>query len=169
MNKHILEKLQIVSGVVPINLATGANDGDFVSLKGYGRCAVVFFAAAGVAAQDPTLVLEQAQDVANTGSNAKALDFTRVDTKQGAALTAVGTFTKVTQVANDEYTSDTAGETQQIWVVDIEAEMLDVDNGYDCIRARVADTGSTAKLGCMLYLLHDPRFNTDPLPSAIVD
>jgi len=167
MNKHILEKMQIVSAFVPFDLGT-AQVGDIVSMKNYGRCAIVFFKAAGTAGDDPTITVEQVQDVANTGSNAKALNFTRLDIKQGAQ-TGIGTFTKTEVAAGNTYTNLTWAEAQALLVIDIKAEDLDVENGYDCVRVSCSDVGSNAQLGCALYLLHEPRYATDPLPTAIAD
>lgn len=168
MNQHILEKIQVVSAFVPLALTT-ARTGDYVSLKGYGRCAVVFFAAAGTAGDDPTITVTQAQNVAGSGT-VKALNFTRIDTKQGADLTAVGTFTTVTQAAGNTYTDLTSAEVQKIWVIDIKAEDLDIDGGFDCLKVAISDVGTNAQLGCGLYLLHEPRHNVNGvLPSAIVD
>lgn len=166
MNQHILEKIQIASGFVPLHIGS-ARAGDYVSMKNYGRCAIVFFAAAGTAGDDPTITVVQATSVA--ASSEKALNFTRVDHKQGADLTAVGQFTTVTQAAANTYTDETSAEIQKIWVIDIKAEDLDVDNGFDCIKASIGDAGTTNQLGCMLYLLHEPRYSTVPLPSALTD
>ncbi len=167
MNQHALEKMQIVSAIVPVDLKTAANDGDWVSLKNYGRCTVIFFTAVGTAGEDPTLTMEQATAVAGTG--AKALTFTRIDHKQNADLTTIGQFTTVAQTAAATYTDATSAELQKIWVVDIMAEDLDVANGFDCIRMRIADVGAAIQLGCGLYLLHEPRFASATLPSAIID
>ena len=167
MNKHFLEKNQICIGVHPVNLATGANTGDTVSMKNWGRCAIILIAGIGLAGEDPTITVQQSINVAP--SSAKALDFTRVDYKQGADLTAVGQFTTVAQAAANTYTNATSGETRQIWVIDVKAEDLDADNGFDCIRATLADVGSTAKLGTIIYILHDPKYPEDPALSAIID
>lgn len=166
MNQHILEKLQIASGFVPINIGS-ARSGDYVSMKGYGRCAIVFFGAAGPAGDDPVITVTQAINVAP--SNAKALNFTRIDVKQGSALTSIGEFTTVTQAAANTYTDAAAAENQKIWVIDIKAEDLDLDNGYDCIAASIADAGTATQIAAMLYLLHEPRYADVPLPSALVD
>ena len=123
--------------------------------------------AAGTAGDDPTITLVQAQDVAATGE--KPLNFTRIDTKQGADLTAVGTFTTVIQAAANTYTDATSAEVQAIWVIDIKSEDLDVDNGFDCIKASVSDVGTNAQLGCLLYIGHDPRLVAAPLASAIAN
>jgi hypothetical protein len=175
MNRHFVEKNQIASGFVPVNLATGANNGDWVSLKGYGRCAIVLFKGAGTAAQDPTITLEQARTVGGSGN--KALDITRVDKKQGAALTSIGTFTKSTAASpatndtfsNNTWTNSTLAEEQAIVVIDVRAEDLDIDGGFDCIQAKIADVGTNSQIAGMLYVLHEPRYGMEALPSAIID
>lgn len=166
MNQHFLEKNQVVAGFVPLALTT-ARSGDYVSMKGYGRLAILFFKAAGTAGDDPTITLQQAQDVSGTG--VKALNFTRIDTKQGADLAAVGQFTTVTQSAANTYTDATSAEVQALWVLDVKAEDLDVDGGFDCVRATISDVGTNAQLGCMLYSLHEPRYATAALASALAD
>jgi len=169
MNQLLTEKVQIASGFVPISMAAGANAGDWVSLKNFLRCAIVFFKAAGTAGDDPVITLLQATSVA--GSNSKALNFTRIDSKQGAALTAIGQFTKTEQAAGNTYSNLTLAETQAIIVIDIKAEDLDIDNGFDCLQASVADVGTNAQIGGLLYLLHDPKFVDEAglLPSAIAN
>lgn len=165
MNQHILDKVDIVSGIVPIDIGS-ARTGDTITMKNYGRCAIVFFKAAGSASEDPTVTVEQAVSIAP--SSAKALTFTTIYTKQGT-LTSVGTWTKVTQAAAGTYTNATASENQAIWVIDIKAEDLDVDNGFDCIRVTIADAGSVNQLAAVLYILHEPRYAVDGGVSAIAN
>lgn len=165
LNALGVENVQIVPAVMPIDLNSGANPGDWVSLKNYERVTVVVLASAGSAANDLTLTVNQAQDVSGTGS--KALNFTRIDSKQGT-LTAVGQFSEVTQSAGNTYTEGTNGESQLLYAVDFLAEDFDVDNGFDCIQATLNQVGA-AKVGCAFYLLWGPKYGKDPLPSAIAD
>lgn len=165
MNRHILEKMQIVGGFTPVNMASGANNGDWVSMKNYGRCAIVLFKGQGTAAEDPVITVQQATDV--SGTTSKSLTFTRVDYKAGT-LSSVSQFTTVAQAAAANYTLD-AGELEAIAVIDIKVEDLDKANSYDCIRANIADVGTTAQIGGVLYLLHEPRFASATLPGAITD
>lgn len=175
-NKHFVEKVNIAQGFLPVAMNSAANAGDWVSLKGYNRCAVVVFKAVGTAGDDPTITLEQASAVAGTG--AKALNITRVDKKQAASnLLAVGTYTTSTSASpatNDTFSTNTwtnsvLAEQAAIVVIDVQAEDLDVENGFDCIRASIGDVGTNAQLGAMLYMLHDPRYTDQPLASAIAD
>lgn len=169
MAKELLSGLQICQGFLPVDMSGGANDGDWVSLEHYRSVIVLLFADPGTAAEDPTLTLEQAQDVAGTG--AKALNFTQAYTKQAATnLLAVGQYTRVTQAAANTLTNGTSGEEAQIWAVEVKAEDLDVSGGFKAIRGRVADTGTTAgKLGALLYILGNPVIEARPdhLVSAI--
>jgi hypothetical protein len=158
------ENNNLSAGFVPVDMQTAANDGDWVSLKNYHHVSVVLFKAAGTAGDDPTLTMEQA--TTNTGTGAKALTFRNIYVKQGT-LTAVGTFTRVDQTAAATYTDLVSAEIQAIWVVEFDSDELDVDGGFDHIRGRVADIGGNAQLGCMLYILGEPRYAQAVLPSAL--
>lgn len=167
-NVDLAEQVQIVSGFLPVDLSGGANNGDWVSMKGYERCSIILFKGAGTAGDDPTLTLQQATDVAGTGAkDLVAID--RVYVKQDTVLTAIANFTKTTQTAATDYTDATSAEDAAIWVVDILAEDLDVDGGFDCIQASVADVGINAQLGACLYLLWPARYGGDGMVSAIAD
>lgn len=168
-NKSILEQLQIVSGFAPVNLGT-ARTGDVVCLKNYRRCLVLFHKGIGPSSDDPTITIEQGTDVA-FGTN-KALNFTTIHVKSDlTTLADVGQWTKVTQAAGNTYTDSTAGESQIMWAIEFKAEDLDIANGYDCIRAKINDVGTTTTLGDIIYLLGDPVYSGKPadMPSAIVD
>lgn len=165
MNLHFLDKVDIVSGIVPIDIGS-ARSSDTVTLKNYGRCAVVFHKAAGSASEDPTITLLQATSIAP--SSAKALNFTTLYYKQGT-LSSVGTWTKVTQTAANTYTNATASENEAVWVIDIKAEDLDVDNGFDCVQVTIADAGSVNQLAALTFILHEPRYAVDGGVSAIAN
>ena len=164
-NVDFAQQIQIVSGFVPVNLATGANSGDWVSLKNYERVTILFFKGAGTAGDDPVLTLREAKAVAGTDAQDLAV-IDKVYVKQGT-LTAVGPFTKVTQAAAATYTDATSAEVQAIWAFDVLAEEL--SDGFDCIQANVADVGTNAQEGALLYLLWPARYGKEALPSAIVD
>ena len=166
---RLIDHTQIVSGFVPVNTQSGANVGDVVSLKNYNHLTVILFKAAGTANDDPVLTFEQATDIA-FGTSKNLATITEYWAKQGT-LTAVGAFTRVTQSASQTATLDgTSAESQGIYVFEIDGSDLDVDGGYDCVRATVADTGSAGtQLGCMLYILSEPRYAAATLPSAIID
>lgn len=176
MNKLFVEGHQVVAGFVPVAMNSGAPTIDWVSMKNYGRCTVIFFKAIGTAGDDPTLTFKQATSVAP--SNAKALAVSRIDKKQGTQ-TSIGQFTKSTadspatndtfNTTNGTWTNSDLAENQAIIVADIKAEDLDADNGFDCVSVTIADVGTNAQLGCLLFILSEPRYEASPLLSAIAD
>lgn len=170
MTQRFVEMINIVEGVPIVDFQTGANDGDWVSLRNYHNCAVFVVTSVGTAGDDPTLTMEQATDVANSASDAKALNFTVIHTKQAATdLTSTGTWTRVAQAAAATYTDLVSAELDFIWLVDFEDTELDAANNFDCLRARVADVGGNAQLGFIFYALYNPRVAQATLLSAIVD
>ena len=161
--------LDIVSGIVPQDLQT-ARTGDYISLKGAAGVLIVIFKGAGTAGDDPDFTLNQATAVAGTG--AKVLNAVETIYKKQGTLTAVGAWTKVTQAADELFSADdTSAESQGLYVIDVPADKLDVDNGYDCLSVDAADVGTNAQLGCVLYILYGLRYADQPenLESKIVD
>lgn len=176
MNQHPAEFLNFCQGFLPVAMNTAANTADVISLRDYEGCLIIFYKAVGTNADDPTLTLLQGTDVA-FGTN-KALNITRVDKKQAATnLLAVGTYTLSTSdsaASHDTFSTNTwtntdLAEQAAIVLIDVKADSLDADNNYDCIRLSIADVGTNAQLGCVLYMLYGPRYQRVPLNSAIID
>lgn len=163
--KLLAEQLQIAAGFVPSDLAAAAQAGDWISLKHFRHVALVVYKAVGAAGEIPTITVQQATDVA--GAGAKALNFTRIDEKRGADVQTIAQFTKVTQAAANTYAFGGVGNQQVIALIEFNAEDLDADAGFDCLRATFNDVGVTAQLGALLYVLSGPRYL--PAPGAIAD
>lgn len=165
------EVMQIVPAIMPVDLFTAANNGDWVSLKNYHRCTIVVLASAatGSPSGDITLTLQQATAVAGTGAKDLTV-IARADHKEGAALTAVGQYSTTTQTAAATFTITGNGDKQNLYLVDVLPEDLDVDNSFDCLRVNIAKATSE-KIGCAFYILREPRYAADAtlLPSAIAD
>jgi hypothetical protein len=156
---------QYVVGLVPSDLAGAALTGDWVSLKYFNHIEIVIVKGVGTGGEVPSFTFEQAQDVSGTG--AKALNFTELQTKVGADLAAVGAPTLSTQVSGNTY-APAAGDTQVFAVVEFDAQHFDVNNGFDCVRGKANDVGDDPQLCAIIYRLSDPRY--DPMTvSAIVD
>jgi hypothetical protein len=167
LNNLLVEEAQIVMAIVPVDSQSGANTGDYVSLKNYERCTILIIKAAGVAGDDPVITMTQAQDVAGTG--VKSLNFTRVDSKVGVQ-TGIGQFTINTQAAGNTYTDTVSAESQGIFAIEFKGEDLDVNNGFDCLKVAVPDTGAAgAQLLTAIYILRGQKFGAAQAASAIVD
>ena len=159
----LVENAQIVAGFVPLDLQT-QRDGAWVGLRDFNHLTVIFYKGTGTDGDDPIITLQQATD--NTGATSKNLDFTDVWRKQGADLQTIGTFIRTSQAAANSYTN-TDGHEQALWVLEIDADMLDVDNGFCYVRLVLNDTGTNPQLGCVLYILTEPRFAEATPPSAL--
>ena len=157
----------IAEGFLPVDTQTAVNPGDWFSMKLYNHMAIVYFGAIGIANDDPVLTVTQATSAAGAGQ--KALTFTDIMVKQAATnLQGTGSFTHVTQVAANTYTSGTGAEQAEIYVIEFDAADLDVDNGFCFVSCSVADTGAGgAQLGAMLYIGSEPRYPQDLLPSPL--
>src|SRR5262245_18759639 len=163
----MLEHMQVAAGFVPVNLATGANNSDWVNLKLFARLLVVFFkSAAASGTEDPTVTVLQATDVSGSGS--KALSISRSWTKTDADLTTIGQFTAGSPSGNT-LTVASSAQKAGIWVIEVKASDLDRTNGFCCVRANVADVVTVEQLGCLLYVLGEPRQADTPVlnPSAL--
>lgn len=164
LNSLTLERCKFVTGCAPAALASTAGDGDFVSMKNYRRLTIVINILNGSTVTGTAVTLIQATEVA--GSTTKALGFARmwanIDTGAGDTLTE-------TAVTNNTFTTNTTNSKSLMYVIEINADDLDVDNGYDCVRVDAASAANS--VGSVLYILSDPRYVNEgqSLPSAIID
>lgn len=161
----------IVPAFAPLDLQT-ARDGDYVSFKNAKAMSVVVFKGVGTDGDDPSISFQQATDVAGTSAKDLAVITQYWEKEAVTDLTGTGTWTRVTQAASATVApGDPAAQSAAMYVFPIEADQLDVDNGFDCIRVRIADTGTNAQLGCAFYILHDLAVMATPanLPNSIAD
>lgn len=164
MTAKFLETADIVAAIIPVDLQTGANNGDWVNLQNYGRCVAVLFKGIGTAGDDPVFTLKQATD--NAGTGVKDLTFTTIYKKVGTQ-TSIAAFTKATQSAAASHTDTVSAEAQAIMAVEIRAEDLDADGGFTHVQLSIPDVGGNAQLGCGFYIMLDPRTHGNDVPSAI--
>jgi hypothetical protein len=153
----MLDLMQCAMGFAPVNLAAGANNSDWVLLTKYRRLAIVFFkGAAGSGTEDPTITLLQGKDAGGSASKALNVPAHRSWTKTDTDLASVGSFSAGAPSTNT-LTVASSAQKQAIWVIEIDVADLDIANGYCAVQANVADTGTVSQLGCVLYLLGEPR------------
>lgn len=169
MNKFI-EQCNPTACVMPLDLDTDRS-GDYICLQGYGKVGVLAIISPGTAGDDPTFTFQQATAVAGTGAKDLTV-ITEYWSKQAATdLTATGTWTRSTQSAATTVAGNaTSAEQAKMYYIEIDAQQLDVDNGFDCLTCNVALAASGgAQYGCIVYLPMDARFPQATTESAIVD
>jgi hypothetical protein len=160
-NKIVKMMIGATSSVGPGNIDTDAvRTFDYVSLKNYGHVTFIIDVGAGGAASAVTF--SQATDVSAT--SAKALGFTAAYRN----VTANGTNDALTAftVSSDTFSTAVANGLQ--YVVEFDAEDLDVTNGFDCVTIAMTDPGATTNVN-ILAILSAPRFPQESLPTAITD
>lgn len=168
MLPQLLDLFHPVSAIVPfdVGLGAGALTADYVSLKNYHTCSILWFQGIGTSGEDTTFTLKQAQAVA--GTEAKDLIFHRYHKIVGTDLATVGQFTVVAD--NNAAALVIPGATQGIYVIEVPVREMDIANGFDCIGLTASDPGtSAAALVSCLFFLGSPKFGAAPQVSAIVD
>ncbi|MGV9756931.1 hypothetical protein ACWDUC_14085 [Streptomyces tricolor] len=148
--------IDVCIGAAPVDLSTAAVTGKRVSLKGCGGLTIVVFKGAGTAGDDPTLTLKQhTASSGGTTSNLAVIDHYYL--KSATTLAGTEAWSKVTQTAAatiaDPGGAGTSAESQQIIVIEVDAAQL--ADGYTHVSLDVADVGTNAQLGAILYLRRD--------------
>lgn len=174
-NTGLMGQIDLVVGLNNVDLNTSVTS-DYISLKNWHGCLVVWFKVVGTAGDDPSIQMFQAQDVAATGE--KALTFSRLWYKLAALQSSIGTFTQVvltTATADLDLVSVNGADllsdvAETMVVLDIPSDSLDVTNGFDCIcfKNDGADLGNAA-LGSVLFIPYGPRQAGNVPLSSIID
>lgn len=146
---RLVEKHGYEVAILPKDITGAAQTGDYVSFKNYQHCTIKIYQGAW-AGGTPAVTLFQATDVAASGE--KALGFTKRWTKVGVT----GTTFVETAVTSDTFNLPAVANT--INIIEIDADMLDVTNGFDCLTVKVASPGSNADLLFAEYELHGARY-----------
>ena len=132
----------------------------YISLKNYERVAIVILVKNATTVTGSAITLKQATAVG--GTSEKALAFTTA--KRNIDLAASDSLTDFT-VSSNTFTTDSTNSKNLMYVVDVKAEDLDVNNGFDCIRAGTGD--ATAATVTVLYLLYGAKYGN--LPTAVAN
>lgn len=167
MGQEFLGRFDIVEMLPPYDSQSGAQTADRIHLRNAKHLTLVYHKAAGVAGDDPTVTLLQANAV--TGGTTKALTFTKIYRKEAVGLTAVTNWTKTTQAAANTYTNATSAESNAVWVIEIDPASLDQAGGFEWVTVTIADTGSAGTQPNSMLAIIEQKYVTDPTvtPSAI--
>lgn len=141
-------------------LTSTAGDGTYISLKNYNRVSVLLSMNNSTTVTGGTVTLKQAQDVAGTNEKELGFDWVLANEDVLASDDLVNT-----AVVSNSFTTTDINNKKSLYVIDVLAEDLDIDGGFDCVRIDV--TGTVSSTGCSIYLLGDGRHGSNP--SAIVD
>jgi hypothetical protein len=154
---RMLEMLKPVWANEPKNYTGATNTIKYCSMKNYKRLWVLIQTGAWPAGT-AAVTLKQATDVSGTGI--KALAFTKMWVNTAAAP---DTFTE-TAVTNNTFNLDTAN---LLYVIEVDASSLDVDNAFDCVAVNIASPGVNNDYYGTVYVLGGARFPGASLPTSL--
>lgn len=155
LNARLDEHVATIVAGAGLLLTSTLGDTLYVSLKGYRKIQIVISIADGTTVTGSTITLKQAQAIAGTGE--KPLGFTRMLANVDYGASKVMAETAV--VANT-FTTQTVNSKDSLYIIEIDAEDLDVANGFDCIRVDGTGHAATASRGCVvLYNLFGARYS----------
>lgn len=155
LNGRLDEQIYPVVAAAGLLLTSTLGDTTYVSLKNYRKCTIIISIADGTTVTGTAVTLKQATAVAGTGE--KALGFTRMlaNVDYAASKTMVET-----AVTNDTFTTQTTNSKDSLYIIEVNAEDLDMANGFDCMRVDATGHAATASRGCLvLYLLSGARYS----------
>ena len=103
------------------------------------------------------IVSRPMQATAVAGTSEKALAFT----KMWANVDIAASDTLVeTAVTSNTFTTQTTNSKDSVYIIDVDADTLDVANGFDCLRVDGTGHAATASRGCVvLYNLYGARYS----------
>jgi hypothetical protein len=158
LNALLSEQVKIVEGLLGVVPSTSTPD--YVSLKNFERVMILIQVKNATTVTGSAITLRQATSVA--GGSEKALSFSKayrnIDT---AAADALAEFA----VTSDTFTTNNTNSKNLMYAIEVKAEDLDVNNGFDCIRAGTGD--ATAATVTVTYFLFGAKFPTTQ--AAITD
>ena len=158
---RLLDNVKVVIGTSALDINGAGAAGDYASFKNYDRALVIV--NVGAIGGNAALTLKQASAVAGTGE--KALGFTKIWVSDADG----DTFTE-TAVTSDSYTLLGTGGDNKTYLIEVLAEDLDMDNGFDCFRTNIADPSAATVVG-VNYVMYNARFTAGGAggPTAITD
>lgn len=158
---RLVDKGNLVWATEPKNWTGAASTSDIVSLKNFGHATIIIQTGAW-AGGTAAVTLNQAKTVA--GGSSKALSFAKMWTNKAAVTSDLLT---ETAVVSDTFNLDTANA---MYVIEVDAASLDLQNDFDCLQLAVASPGANADIYGAIFVLQAPnRYAGSSPPSAIVD
>jgi hypothetical protein len=160
-NARLFEQARVVPAL--FSVVPSGSTPQRVSLKNYERVTAIVIVQNATTVTGSAITLKQAQDVSGTAE--KALSFSRAlrDIDYGAADT-LSEFT----VSSDTFTTDSTNSKNLIYVMDVKADELDTENGFDCFR--VGTGNATAATVTVIYVLYGAKYApSGAVPSPIVN
>jgi len=144
-----VDKIKLVVGLHAVVPSTSSPK--WVSLKGYNHLTVIVSFSNATTVTGSAISLAQATAVAGTATKSLAFTtmFANLDDASSVALTQ-------TAVTSNTFTTLTTNSKTGFYVIEVDADTLDLANGFHCIQA-VTGNATAATLE-VTYILSGARF-----------
>lgn len=146
--RQLIQDAHVIQALAPVSVSSVTPD--YVSLKNYQHVTALISLTCSTGVAACAVTLKQATAVA--GTSEKALGFSYVWKNEDIA--AADTLVK-TAVTSNTFSS-TADLKEKLFVIELDTDALDVDNGFDCFRVALADAAAT--VASVVYVLSQPRY-----------
>jgi len=148
--EQLVKNCAIKQAFPPIDTTGAGQTGTPISMKGWDHCTIILSTGAW-AAGTSAVTLTQDTSVTPTG-DVKALAFTHYFTN----VAAVGSNTMVDTTCASTF--NIVATANADYVIEIDADTLDADNDFDCLRVLTATPGANADLLSGVYILSKGRY-----------
>jgi hypothetical protein len=154
LNARLDEQVTPIVAAAGLLLTSTLGDTKYVSLKGYRKIQIIISIADGTTVTGTAVTLKQATAVA--GTSEKALAFTRMLSSVDYPTSALAE----TAVSSNTFTTQAVNSKDSVYIIDVDADSLDVAGGFDCLRVDATGHAATASRGCVvLYNLYGARYS----------
>jgi hypothetical protein len=143
LNAQMVEGYNVIVAFAPGTPSSA--DPPYVSLRDYHRVSVIIVGDNATTVTGSAIALVQATDTSGTGEKALSFDAVHrnIDVAAGSSLAEAA-------VSSDTFTTTAVDNKNSLYVIDITPDMLDIDNGFDCVAVTIGNT--TAQAVAAIYL-----------------
>lgn len=142
-------------GAAPVDLSGAAVTGKRVNMQFLDSLDILVVKGAGTAADDPTFTLKS-HTAASGGTSSDLATIAAYHVKAETTLDGDEPWVRVEQTAAatvaDPGGAGTSAEEQQLLVIHVRPE--DLPEGHAYVSVNVADVGTNAQLGAVVYITH---------------
>lgn len=150
---RLVDRIRTVVGLHAVTPSSSSPR--WVSLKDYNHVTIDVFFKNATTVTGSAIGLQQATDV--SGTSAKTLAFTKMWAVADDSSAVVPT---ETAVASNTFTTDATNSKTGHYRIEVDADDLDINNGFDCIRATTGN--GTATTVSVVYHLSGARYGGAP-------
>jgi hypothetical protein len=162
MNPYVLRLLEMANVFPCLNAVTPSSTTPLrVNVKNYTRVAFVILVKNDTTVTGSAITLHQSKTLAGGSEKALAFDkvFRNLDTVAGETWEEAA-------VASNTFTTLTTNSKEAIYVIDVETNTLDINDGFDCIRV---GTGNGVNTTISVLAIAYPNSRGLPIPKLRAD